>query len=189
MVKGIGKSHLEIKPLVAEAKASMQAALGENPSRWLLVDVAGQRLFLLNNAAISGYWPVSTGAAGINARLNSGGTPPGVHRIDSIIGREKPLGTIFESRQPTGQIFSRGEDLQFSQRDLILTRILTLTGCQAGINLGPGVDSLARFIYLHGTNHEDLLGQPVSHGCIRLANQDIIELSDLVHEGDPVVIV
>jgi UDP-N-acetylmuramate--alanine ligase len=73
--------------------------------------------------------------------------------------------------------------------DLILTRILTLEGLEEGVNRGPGHDSLARYIYIHGTNHEDALGRPVSHGCVRMANADMIDLFERLTVGDPVVIV
>ena len=130
-------------------------------------------------------WPVSTAEAGLDNRIDSGGTPPGVHRIAQKIGAKAAAGTIFESRQPTGEIWQPD---QVTAEDLILTRILTLAGCEAGLNQGGAVDSEARYIYLHGTNHENLIGQPVSHGCVRLTNDDISQLFDRMAEGDPVVI-
>ena len=108
----------------------------------------------------------------------------GWHRIHARIGAGAPLGTVFESRVPTGRVW-RGEA---AEADLILTRVLTLEGLEDGVNRGPGRDSLERYIYLHGTNHEDQLGRPASHGCVRLANADVVELFDRVAEGDPVFI-
>ncbi len=158
------------------------------PERWLLVDVATQRLYLLRGAKAQGYWPVSTAAAGLGSRQDSGCTPPGRHLVDRKIGADAPTGTVFSSREPTGEIWHENKP-DSATGDLILTRILTLAGCEPGLNRGPGVDSRARHIYLHGTNDESRLGQPVSHGCIRLGNADIVAVFDQIHEGDPVVIV
>jgi UDP-N-acetylmuramate--alanine ligase len=164
------------------------------PHRWLLVDIAGQRLLLVKRDRILRIYPVSSGAAGLDGRDGSGGTPPGVHTIERKIGEGQPAGAVFESREPTGKVWPAAADAGAgaaadSEADLILTRILTLQGHEDGLNRGPGCDSRERYIYLHGTNHEQDLGQPVSHGCIRLSNQDILDLFARVEEGDPVVIV
>jgi hypothetical protein len=163
--------------------------------RWLLVDVAAQRLHLMAGRSSLQDWPVSTAAAGLDAREGSGGTPPGVHRISRRIGGDAPPGMVFISREPTGLVWphalARPDDAPGEPLpdDLILSRVLTLEGLEDGVNRGPGVDSTARYIYLHGTNAEERLGTPCSHGCVRLANADVIALFDLVREGDPVVIV
>lgn len=172
---------------LAAGNASRAAAAGAPAGgRWLLVDVAGQRLALVRGGAVERVWPVSTARAGVDGREGSGGTPPGLHRIARCVGAGAEPGTVFESREPTGRVWRPGDD---DADDLILTRILTLEGLEPGVNRGAGVDSLARYIYLHGTNHEDRIGEPVSHGCVRLRNGDVAELFDLVEEGDPVVIV
>jgi hypothetical protein len=161
------------------------ALLGHAPERWLLVDTAAQRVSLLHGRQAVASWPVSTAAAGLDARQDSGGTPPGVHRIDQKLGADAHLDTIFASREPTGERWDGRPDA----RDLILGRILWLAGCQDGINRGPGVDSRDRYIYLHGTNHEDRIGEPCSGGCVRLRRTDMAALFDRVEAGDPVVIV
>lgn len=171
--------------LLREAHARLGAVLDPPPERWLLVDVAAQRLVLVGGGEAEGWWPVSTALAGLDNRQDSGGTPPGVHRIDRRIGDGAAPGTVFASREPTGETWRPGDE---RPDDLILTRILTLVGCEPGLNTGPGVDSRERYIYLHGTNHEDRLGDPVSHGCVRLASADVIDVHDRVREGDPVVI-
>ena len=176
----------ELDSLIAQAVERSGFNNDSNDARWLLVDALAQRVVLVHGRAPQGSWPVSTAAAGLDNRQDSGGTPPGVHRIDRKIGTGSPTGTVFDSREPTGDVWQPG---QASAADLILTRILTLVGCEPGLNRGPGVDSHERYIYLHGTNHEDQLGEPVSHGCVRLANADIRELFDLVEEGDSVVII
>ncbi len=163
----------------------------EKPDQWLLVDTCEQRLFLVREGGIVGQWPVSTALAGLDNRENSGGTPKGVHKVAMKIGRNSQLGTVFVSREPTGETWNPewNKDSDLRQRDLILSRILVLDGLEPGVNQGPGVDSRQRYIYVHGTNQEDLIGKPVSHGCVRMNNQNIIELFELIEEGDPLVIV
>ena len=163
----------------------------ERPTRWLLVDTEKQHLFLVREGVIMAQWPVSTALVGLDNRENSGGTPIGVHRVGRKIGDNLPLGTVFLSREPTGETWNPewNNDEVLRPKDLILSRILILHGLEPGVNLGPGVDSRERYIYVHGTNREDLVGQPVSHGCVRMNNQDIIELFELIEEGDPLVII
>src|SRR4029079_5343157 len=117
---------------------------------------------------------------GVGGEEGSHRTPPGWHRIHARIGEGQPLRAVCSIRSPTGDMW-RGEP---SDSDLILTRILTLEGLEPGVNPGPGRDSLERYIYFHGTNHEDRIGQPDSHGCIRLRNDDVVTLFDRVREGD-----
>lgn len=184
------------RPPLSEGLAAVRRLAPDGQERWLLVDVAAQRLHLMAGSVPLGSWAVSTAAAGVDAREGSGGTPPGVHRILRRIGAGAPPGTIFLSRESTGLTWpadaapgAAGPDGEPLPGDLILTRILTLDGLEEGVNRGPGVDSVARYIYIHGTNAEDRLGTPCSHGCVRMANADVMALFDLVREGDPVVII
>lgn len=158
----------------------------EGVLRWLLVDTGSQLLALVRDDRIEGIWPVSTAAAGLDNRQDSGGTPPGLHTIARRIGDGAEPGTVFVDRTPTGHIWQEGEE---DPDDLIISRILTLSGREEGLNLGPGVDSQERYIYIHGTNHPDRIGEPVSHGCVRMTDPDIRTLFELVAEGDPVVVV
>jgi len=155
------------------------------PERLLVVDVPSQRLTLIDHGRAVADFPVSTAAAGVGGKSGSMRTPPGWHRIHARIGGDQPLGMVFESRVPTGQLW-KGEP---REEDLILTRVLQLDGLEAGVNQGPGCDSLERYIYIHGTNHEAELGEPGSHGCVRLSNADVAWLHDQVAEGDAVLIV
>ncbi len=152
--------------------------------RVLVVDVELQRAMLLEAGTLVREYPISTAAAGIGGAAGSLRTPPGWHRIHARIGAGAPRGAVFESREPTGAIW-QGEA---RADDLILTRILTLDGLETGINRGAGRDSLERYIYLHGTNHEDRLGSPDSHGCVRLANDDVVDLFERVAVGDLVLV-
>jgi len=155
------------------------------PSRVAIVDVERQTLIWIEPGLAPLELPISTASAGIGGLENSNRTPPGWHEIHARIGAGEPSGTVFRSRAPTGERW-HGEA---SEEDLILTRVLTLRGLEPGVNAGPGCDSLERYIYLHGTNQEALLGMPVSHGCVRIANLAIAELFERMQEGDPVVIV
>ena len=169
---------------LACAALTRRGAPPELPSRLLVVDVERQRAVLLEGGEARCAWPVSTARAGIGGAQGSYRTPPGWHRVHRRIGEDAPSGSVFVSREPTGETWT-GEA---RDDDLILTRILTLDGLEDGVNRGPGHDSLERYIYLHGTNHERLLGRPVSHGCVRLANGDIRGLFEGMREGDHVLI-
>ena len=178
-------------PTEARARVLAEAALGrpaapfrELPPRLLVVDVERQRSSLLESGLEAAAWTVSTAAAGVGGEDDSYRTPPGWHRVHARIGAGAPSGAVFKGRLPTGEVW-RGEP---RADDLILTRILTLEGLEDGVNRGPGHDSLARYIYIHGTNHEGALGRPVSHGCVRMANADMIDLFERLRVGDPVVI-
>jgi UDP-N-acetylmuramate--alanine ligase len=151
----------------------------------MVVDVPSQRLTLIDHGRAVADFPVSTAAAGVGGKAGSMRTPPGWHRVHRRIGGDQPLGMVFESRVPTGEVWN-GEP---RQDDLILTRVLQLDGLEPGVNRGPGCDSLERYIYIHGTNHEAELGEPGSHGCVRMSNADVAWLHDQIAEGDAVLIV
>ena len=171
--------------LARAALARPNSPFPELPARFLVVDADLQRLTLIEIGQAVASWPVSTAAAGVGGEAGSLRTPPGWHRIHGRIGRGAERGGVFESRVPTGEVW-HGEA---RDEDLILTRILTLEGLEEGVNRGPGRDSLERFIYIHGTNHEDALGRAASHGCVRMSNAGVVELFDRVRVGNPVVVV
>lgn len=169
---------------LARAALKRPGAPAALPDRLVVVDVERQSATLIEGERATATWPVSTARNGIGGAENSFKTPPGWHRIQARIGDGASPGTVFRSRQPTGDIW-RGEP---SDNDLILTRILTLDGLEDGVNRGSGQDSLARYIYFHGTNQEDLIGRTASHGCIRLSNSHICTLFGRVREGDLVLV-
>ena len=169
---------------LAQRDLSRSGAPASLPERLLVVDVERQRATLLDGETAVVSWPVSTARNGIGGTEGSYRTPPGWHRVHRRIGEDAACGTVFVSREPTGETW-RGEA---RDEDLILTRILTLEGLEDGVNRGPGCDSLERYIYLHGTNHEALIGRPVSHGCVRLSNRDVTELFTRLEKGDFVLI-
>jgi UDP-N-acetylmuramate-alanine ligase len=157
----------------------------ENPQEpFLVVSIETQMLLICVHDAIIERYEASTSRFGNGNRENSLKTPLGVHRVREKYGAGAPAGRIFRDREDTG------EDWDHSQTgdNLILTRILRLEGLEEGINKGVGVDSYERYIYIHGTGREDLIGTPLSHGCICLRNNDIIRLFEMVREGTIVYI-
>jgi L,D-transpeptidase catalytic domain len=115
------------------------------------------------------------------------GTPRGLHEIAERIGAEQPLGMVFRARVPTGQHFS--EIPSENSENLITSRILWMRGLEPGVNRGGEVDTYDRYVYIHGTNREDLLGTPQSAGCVLMRNIEIVELYEQLRTGDLVMIV
>ncbi len=131
-------------------------------------------------------YPVSTAKNGLGEQNGSYCTPRGRHRIAAKIGAGQPLYAVFKARVATGEVWSRELAAGKPDCDWILTRILWLEGMEEGKNRGGAVDSHSRYIYIHGTDEEHLIGTPASHGCIRMKNQDVAELFELVEEGTEV---
>lgn len=148
------------------------------------IDLDNQVLRLYTSASESPrLYPVSTALNGAGERQDSGCTPRGRHYIRAMVGRDQPSGSVFVARRPTGEIYSATLAGEHPQRDWILTRILWLCGCESGRNRGPGVDSFRRFIYIHGTPDTEPMGVARSHGCVRMRNQDVIDLFERVQPG------
>lgn len=133
-------------------------------------------------------YAVSTASLGAGEQAGSFQTPRGRHIIRAKIGAGQPCGAVFKARRPTGEIWTPALHEQFPGRDWILSRILWLSGCEPGCNRLGSVDSMRRYIYIHGTPDSEPIGAPASHGCIRMRNRDVIELFDLVSAGSPVLI-
>lgn len=131
------------------------------------------------NVCIKTY-AISTGRNGLGEEENSEKTPRGWHEIAEKIGCEEAINTVFVAREPTGEIYAPSMKREFPDRDWILTRILRLRGLEIGRNSGNGFDSYERYIYIHGSPDEVLMGKPGSKGCIRMNNKEIIELADLI---------
>ncbi|WP_152207483.1 L,D-transpeptidase [Marinobacter changyiensis] len=154
------------------------------------IDLSSQ-ILQLYDAPDSGprVYPVSSALQGPGERQDSGCTPRGRHYIRACIGADLPPGTVFVARRPTGEIYSADLARKHPHRDWILTRILWLCGRESGRNRGVGVDSFRRFIYIHGTPDTEPMGEPMSHGCIRMRNADVLDLFERVTAGVPVNIV
>lgn len=154
------------------------------------VDLGRQclELFGTDGACIRRY-AVSTGERGAGERSGSLCTPRGRHRIRARIGAGAPAGAVFRGRRPTGEVWSREFAAAHPGCDWILSRILWLCGEEPGRNRGGEVDTMRRYIYLHGTGDDQPMGVARSHGCVRMRNRDIIELFELVPAGTMVEIV
>jgi hypothetical protein len=132
---------------------------------------------------------VSTATNGVGEKLGSECTPRGRHIICARIGDTQPVNSVFVGRRPTGELCTEGLRKLHPQRDWILTRILWLKGCEKGKNRMGNVDTMRRFIYIHGSPDDVEMGVPDSRGCIRMRNDDIVRLFDLVEVGTPVNII
>lgn len=147
----------------------------------LLISVARQRLQVFDDAgALLREYPVSTAKAGVGEKFGSFQTPRGPHQIRAKIGAGQPANTVFVRRRPTGEIWTPELAEQYPGRDWILSRILWLSGCLPGHNRLGCVDTMRRYVYIHGSPDTAEMGVPGSHGCVRMRNADIIELFDLV---------
>ena len=134
-------------------------------------------------------YKVSTSKFGVGEENNSFKTPRGTHCIRAKIGADEPINTVFIGRRPTGEIFGEALLKSFPDRDWILTRILWLSGKEVGINRLGTVDTMRRYIYIHGSPDGVQMGVPGSIGCIRVRNSDVIDLCDRVSVGDSVQII
>lgn len=160
----------------------------EDVTRFILINAHEQRLHCYENDSLKKSYSVSTGKNGLGEREGSECTPRGWHRIYRIIGLDRPINSVFVAREWTGEIYSPELSVQYPGRDWILTRILQLEGLEPGRNKGGDVDSLKRYIYIHGTPYTTSLGTPGSRGCIRMGNDDIIQLAKWVTEDTRVCI-
>lgn len=152
-------------------------------SQRIRVDLASQMLFLYREDALLAAYPVSTSRQGPGDKMGSGCTPRGQHRIRIKIGAGEPENCVFVGRRPSGEIYTPELARENPQRDWILTRILWLTGLESGRNRGGRNDTLRRFIYIHGCPDSAPMGVPLSQGCIRMRNRDLLELFERVATG------
>jgi L,D-transpeptidase YbiS len=141
-----------------------------------------------DSGAVIKRYSVSTASNGLGEQSGSNCTPRGRHIIRAKIGGGTPANTVFRARRPTGEIYSEQLAADNPGRDWILTRILWLSGCEPGFNRLGHVDTMRRYIYIHGCPDSVEMGKPASIGCVRMRNAEIIELFDLVPVGTPVEI-
>ncbi len=152
------------------------------------ISLSEQRLYLRQNTEVLFQASVSTGLKGAGERSGSGCTPRGWLTVKLKIGRGCPLNTVFVGRRPTGEVFSPALAAQFPQRDWILTRILWLGGLEPQRNRYGAVDTLRRYIYIHGCSESCPMGVPLSHGCVRMHNVALMALFERVENGTQVLI-
>ncbi len=154
----------------------------------LKVVVRTQQMLLYDDEGLIKTYLISTAKNGVGEQFGSEQTPRGWHVIRAKVGKDQPENAVFKGRRFTGEIYSPALKAQYPERDWILTRILWLSGLERGKNRLGSVDTMRRYVYIHGTPDETPLGTPGSRGCIRMNNQDIIELFDLVPVGAKLLI-
>jgi len=163
------------------------ARLGIKPGeRLLAVRISTATVQFFRRGELVRSYPVSTSRRSPSNIKNSLGTPRGLHEIAERIGAGQPPGMVFKSRVPTGRHFVEVLEREPEKDNLITSRILWLRGLEPGVNLGGDVDTYERYVYIHGTNHDDRIGEPLSSGCVLMRNLDIVALYDEVRVGDRV---
>jgi len=154
------------------------------------ISITQQTLTLLDNVGgIKAKYRISTATNGAGCEKNSGCTPLGNHIIRAKIGADAAPNTVFVGRRATGEICTPALMAQFPNRDWILTRILWLSGTEIGVNRLGNVDTMQRYIYIHGSPDGTEMGSIGSHGCVRMRNEELIALFDMVEAGTSVNIV
>lgn len=154
----------------------------------LEISIGEQTLRLLEGERTLAAYAVSTALKGPGEQCGSEQTPRGAHIVRAKIGAGAPAGAVFRGRRPTGEIWTPELHAQFPGRDWILSRILWLSGTEVGRNRLGQCDSMRRYIYIHGTPDSEPMGEPRSHGCIRMRNSDVIDLFERVPVYTPVFI-
>ena len=159
-------------------------ALGIKPTRRVIaVSITQQLLWFYDEGVRLKSCVISTSKRPPSNVKDSLGTPRGLHYIAEKIGAGAPPGTVFKGRVNTGHHFNELSDEE-NERNLITTRILWLRGHEPGVNQGGNVDTYERYVYIHGTNHEERLGTPASSGCVQVHSLELIELFETVRVGD-----
>jgi len=162
--------------------------MADEKDQKIIVSIADQRLQLRESGNITMDVMVATATNGPGEMMGSECTPRGLHTIRAKIGTGAPIHSVFVGRRPTGEIYSKDLEVQHPERDWILSRILWLSGLEVGKNRLGNVDSMRRYIYIHGSPDDAVTGQPNSHGCVRMTNVDVIELYEKINVGASVLI-
>jgi hypothetical protein len=163
------------------------ARLGIKPGeRLLAVRISTGTLQFFRQGELVRSYVISTSKRPPSNVKNSLGTPRGLHEIAERIGAGQPPGMVFKARVPTGRHFHEVLEREPDNDNLITSRILWLRGLEPGVNRGGEVDTYERYVYVHGTNHDDRIGEPLSSGCVLMRNLDIVELFEQVRSGDQV---
>lgn len=154
----------------------------------LEVDVATQSMRVLEGDRLIKTYAVSTAKNGVGQEYGSQKTPIGWHIIRAKVGAGASPNTVFVGRRPTGEIYTQALREANPERDWILTRILWLSGLEVGKNRLGSIDTMRRYVYIHGAPDEAEMGKPGSHGCIRMRNEHVIELFDMIPVGTRILI-
>ena len=153
----------------------------------IIISIRHQKLFLFKQERLIKQYIISTSKNPPSCLENSFGTPLGLHRIEEKIGEGAPIGTVFKGRVSQGYTYQKSSKEE-QLANLITTRIIRIKGLDPNLNQGDPNDTYNRYIYIHGTNHEERLGKPFSNGCVELSNQNCLELFSLVRTSDHILI-
>ncbi len=179
------QAYVEINQIASATMPTLNNELVPPILPKIVVDISEQTLTLYDDDQFIKEYDISSSKYGIGSRAGSNKTPLGQHVIAKKIGNDAPQNTIFRARVNTG----KRAKIDAETEDLVTSRVMWLKGLEKGKNLGSGVDSYKRYIYIHGTPEESKIGSKASHGCIRMLNKEVIELFDLVNENTPVEII
>ena len=155
---------------------------------FIYIGVKRQELYLFRGGKLLKVYKVSTSKHGAGSVEGSEMTPVGLHKVHGKFGQNVPENGILKHKRFTGELAKIENKPVPINKDIITTRIITVEGLESGVNKGGKLDSYDRHIYIHGTAEEGLIGQPASHGCVRLKNKDIMDLFDLLSKGMYVII-
>lgn len=172
----------------SNAVRAAQQQLKQDGQLYAVVAIEAQRLYLMQDGRLLKAYPVSTSAFGPGEQEGSNQTPLGLHKVKQKFGDGEPQGMVFKARKPTGRIAEIISEPKDVPEDDVTTRILWLDGMEPGVNQGGKVDSYKRYIYIHGTPEEGLIGRPASHGCVRMLNADVVDVFNKLPEGTLVYI-
>ena len=148
----------------------------------LVASIKDQFIVRFHNGKSVKHYPMSSSKRPPSCKENSLGTPDGLHEVCEKIGEGEPLGMVFKGRKPIGLRYQECSEEE-RVKNLITTRILRLQGLEDGLNKGEGIDTYDRYVYIHGTNHEENLGSPASSGCLQVSNLEVVELHDEIPLG------
>ncbi len=167
----------------SNAVRAAQQELKQQGQLYAVVAIGAQRLYIMQDGRLLKAYPVSTSAFGPGSQEGSNQTPLGLHMVKEKIGDGEPQGMVFKARKPTGRVAEIISEAKDIPQDDVTTRILWLDGMEPAVNQGGKVDSYKRFIYIHGTPEEGLIGRPASHGCVRMLNADVVDVFARLPEG------
>jgi len=155
---------------------------------WINITLATQSLELCREQSVCWRAGISTAKRGPGEQQNSLCTPTGWHVIRAKIGEGCLPASVFVGRRPTGEVYSPDLAKRSPHRDWVLSRILWLSGLETGRNRLGRVDTMRRYIYIHGTPDSEAMSSPASHGCVRMRNESVVTLFSRVAVGTKVYI-
>ena len=176
------------KDIIETARNYIEIKCNKSFNEVLFVNITEQKMYYIKEGGIVKTYVISSSSYGVGNKAGSNKTPIGLHKVKQKFGEETPINGKMIGRVFYGDIATIYTDNTKSKTDDVCSRILWLVGLEEGLNKGEGIDSYNRYIYIHGTSEEGRLGKPVSHGCIRMKNKEVIELYEKVKIGTLVLI-